>query len=468
MELLKKIKAVILFSAVSFYSYGQNNVVIYFEGEELDTSSISVLRYEHLLVSNGPILLSKFSKAQKKEFEQIIDYPTIFIIDIQGNRHKLYVEPGDVNYISIKDKNSIEVFGDRSLENKIFYECFGSREVLKFPKPKSPSLTDRVLALEEKMSDLDSIYSIYQTSTSKNFSQFLKASIDGYRYFVLDVFLGNFNLDELSTEEKEVYIKNHRSLNDLKFYDQPYSRSYMNAMTYFIKKDIEYDDDLTIESFNELLKIHEDIPVKSRMNNHMLIALINSAIYKAKTLDELDYATKLFYSLQNKFVQFPKTRELLEYEIEIRKAQFSIKNLENFELSLFSGQPKNVLDFDNDFLIIDFWASWCEPCVKSLPKLKELVENNSFLEAGLINTDKSKEKGQRIYEKYALEEFAINFHATAKETNELMKKLSFDSLPHYILIDAKGKVYYHGSSFNDLQNKIFSLYDHSVIINRNN
>ena len=49
-----------------------------------------------------------------------------------------------------------------------------------------------------------------------------------------------------------------------------------------------------------------------------------------------------------------------------RVKDFSLKNLDGEKVSL-----SDVL-LQNDTVLIDFWASWCEPCIANFPKYKEL------------------------------------------------------------------------------------------------
>src|SRR4051794_29873206 len=46
----------------------------------------------------------------------------------------------------------------------------------------------------------------------------------------------------------------------------------------------------------------------------------------------------------------------------------------DFVLNDLENKPIKLSDFDNQFVIINFWASWCAPCVKEFPSLKRLVE----------------------------------------------------------------------------------------------
>ena len=46
---------------------------------------------------------------------------------------------------------------------------------------------------------------------------------------------------------------------------------------------------------------------------------------------------------------------------------FRLKNLDNRTVSFNSLKGEK-------FTVIDFWATWCKPCVKSIPKLVEISE----------------------------------------------------------------------------------------------
>ena len=63
----------------------------------------------------------------------------------------------------------------------------------------------------------------------------------------------------------------------------------------------------------------------------------------------------------------------------------SEKNLtqaENFTLKNLNGEEVSLSDFEGKVVILDFWATWCPPCVKEIPHFNELVKK--YGEKGLV------------------------------------------------------------------------------------
>ena len=41
----------------------------------------------------------------------------------------------------------------------------------------------------------------------------------------------------------------------------------------------------------------------------------------------------------------------------------------------------------NNFVIVDFWAPWCEPCVNFTPTFEAAAESNPDIVFGMVNTE---------------------------------------------------------------------------------
>jgi thiol-disulfide isomerase/thioredoxin len=48
---------------------------------------------------------------------------------------------------------------------------------------------------------------------------------------------------------------------------------------------------------------------------------------------------------------------------------------------------KNIIEASQNIQVINFWATWCAPCVKELPYFEALYSNNSNVSITLINLD---------------------------------------------------------------------------------
>ena len=92
-----------------------------------------------------------------------------------------------------------------------------------------------------------------------------------------------------------------------------------------------------------------------------------------------------------------------------------------------------------EFIVLDFWATWCKPCIKSIPKLVELSkkyrpEKLSFVG---VNVD-SPRNTNKI--KPTVNTLNISYPVVLDADQAVMSELMVSSLPTLIVLNRKGKV----------------------------
>lgn len=98
----------------------------------------------------------------------------------------------------------------------------------------------------------------------------------------------------------------------------------------------------------------------------------------------------------------------------------------------------NIRDFRGKMLILDFWATWCTPCVSLMPKMDSIQKQLCNEVQILPVTYQSKADVQRLLNRSPkFKSISLPF-VYADET--LNKYFPHKELPHYVWIDTSGKV----------------------------
>lgn len=124
------------------------------------------------------------------------------------------------------------------------------------------------------------------------------------------------------------------------------------------------------------------------------------------------------------------------------QAQSSLKIGNSAPLFKKASTDGSTLELDkinSELILLDFWAGWCKPCIKTIKStLKPVYQkyNRDQLEIVGVSYDKSKDKWLK-----AIEKFDIPWkHIYDGEDNELLKKYNIELIPTYYLVDKTGKI----------------------------
>jgi cytochrome c biogenesis protein CcmG/thiol:disulfide interchange protein DsbE len=115
-----------------------------------------------------------------------------------------------------------------------------------------------------------------------------------------------------------------------------------------------------------------------------------------------------------------------------------------FELSTSNGHKESLKQHLGKLVYVDFWASWCAPCLQSFPFMNSLQQR--YQAAGLqiiaINLDKKMDDAQIFLSKNPAQ-FLVLFDPTGQTPQQYGVK----GMPSSYLIDRKGKLIFTHKGF---------------------
>ena len=122
--------------------------------------------------------------------------------------------------------------------------------------------------------------------------------------------------------------------------------------------------------------------------------------------------------------------------LELLKEKRNISNL-TFKNNL--NKKVKFSEFKGNVLLINFWATWCAPCVKEMPSLDRLqlkVKNNFKVIPLSVDRDAIKE-----VENFYIEKKIKNLGQFFDFKNTLAKELDLFGLPTSFFVDTEGFVF---------------------------
>lgn len=120
----------------------------------------------------------------------------------------------------------------------------------------------------------------------------------------------------------------------------------------------------------------------------------------------------------------------------------------DFSKQSIQGQTIKLSDFrSKHYILLDFWANWCGPCVKQIPQINKLQDTyaNKGLRIIGVSLDGNEEEWRNSVEKYELGKWihVISYNdpsAYFSNSYDISEIYNISSIPLYILIDKQGKV----------------------------
>ena len=140
-------------------------------------------------------------------------------------------------------------------------------------------------------------------------------------------------------------------------------------------------------------------------------------------------------SIINSFLK----EELEDFELSKEK-----QNISDLKFKDDEGKEISFSDFQDKILLVNFWATWCAPCIKEMPSLDRLKKKiNKNFDVIAVSVDRD---GVKKVKDFFNENKITNLEEYFDTKNSLAKEMNLIGLPTSFFINKKGDLigYFQG------------------------
>lgn len=385
---------------------------------------------------------------------------------------RIFVNPGDSIYLNIQDKH-ITFTGDKSAE-KNFFTLLDPTE-MEWAKNKFDGDFIKYKAnsdsIYKRRNDFFKDY-VKNNNVSDEFKRIVGAELR-YEFLynlispraISNEFGYNINeeggiLRELServkTDEGVFFDFSEyfdgisiEDFKDASLIDNDYfRRSLTNYIRYYFVN--SENPPFSSQSFQDELKYIES-NLQPTLQDYSIFKLITDYHQNGFGSGQLDRENlvKLIDNYKDKFNGTKYYERITEIEQELKSLNFEFSNdILDEDLLTLKGESLKFGELLNTtkgkIRVLDFWASWCAPCISEMKKSKDSknkLYSNNDIEWIYVSVDKSEQKwinaAQELKDDLETEHQYLLFKGSK---SLLIKYLKVNTIPRYVILDADNRI----------------------------
>ena len=131
-----------------------------------------------------------------------------------------------------------------------------------------------------------------------------------------------------------------------------------------------------------------------------------------------------------------------------------IISCQNNDIDIYNGSDSSIDKLNGNWIVINYWADWCAPCIKEIPELNEFASENDDLLVYTFNFDQLNEEDLAPI----AEKFNIQVPSLISHPRDIWGIQTPPAVPATFFINPKGKIVLSlfRPQTKDALNKIFS------------
>jgi len=242
------------------------------------------------------------------------------------------------------------------------------------------------------------------------------------------VLKGNESMElyqQFEQDQKEAYKKINPVLDQL----------YGNRWWAIEEKDPKYPD---VQKSSDSLKVVFLLPLIQRLVKEHPDSYASAYVLSGsgKAIGSIAQKEQLYQMLSSKIQSSKAGRDFSDYILGLKNSVVG-KTVVNFILPNPDGADVNFNDLKGKYVLIDFWASWCVPCRRSFPHMREVYKKykSDKFEIYSVSIDEDKSAWLK-----AVKEEKNPWLQSWDDKNISQKGFAVTGVPSTFLIDPQGEI----------------------------
>lgn len=248
--------------------------------------------------------------------------------------------------------------------------------------------------------------------------------------------LGFFTIKSLKAQRAGIRDFTHYYARTFEIYDSVKTAYGMDLSEYDIKQ-VAYKE--LNEKRVEVLDLMESRDALAHAKMYLIAERIGE--------QGLEIARPSYEAFLQNFSDYPKYTSFLTGFYEEMRSVSPGQPAVSFSLPDMEGNIHTMEDYRGKFVLLDFWAGWCQPCLDEFPHMKDIYENYDRNELEIIGISNAEDSLVWVQDVNRLELPWIQLYGGDGFEEKTFKAYKGGGIPFYILIDPDGNI----ARYNDIR-----------------